>query len=77
MSRSNSEKVADKFIQFFADGRIDKADWRLLIPRHFAHQPEVVRVNAKNFADGIKDFVDSQTRETLFVDLDKYDRVGE
>lgn len=76
MQRFTSEKIADKFIDLFADSRITQADWRLWIPRYLSDQPEVIKVNAKLFADGVQDLVDGLP-EVIKVDLNKYDRAGE
>jgi len=70
MFRSN-EKVANKIIELLADGLIDKAQWRLWIPRHIGDQPEIVKVNAKIFAEGIQEYVENQ--ESHHVDLTRYD----
>jgi hypothetical protein len=76
MHRITSEKIADKLIDLFADGRITHADWRLWIPRYLSDQPEVVKVNAKLLAEGIVDLTDG-IPEVMTIDLNKYDRAGE
>jgi hypothetical protein len=70
MFRSN-EKIASKIIDLLADGLIDPTQWRLWIPRHIGDQPEIVKVNAKRFAEGIQEYVENN--ETTYVDLEKYE----
>jgi hypothetical protein len=70
MFKSN-EKIANKIIELLADGLIDPIQWRLWIPRHIDDQPEVVRVNAKIFAEGIQEYVENN--ESHYVDLTRYE----
>ena len=70
MFKSN-EKTANKIIELLADGLISPVQWRLWIPRHIGDQPEIVKVNAKIFAEGIQEYVENQ--ESTLVDLSKYE----
>jgi hypothetical protein len=67
----NNEKIASKIIELLADGLILPSQWRLWIPRHLADQPEIVKVNAKIFAEGIQEYV--QNQESHYVDLSQYE----
>jgi hypothetical protein len=73
----NNKKVANYLAELFANGRIDKLDWRYFIPEYLTQEPEIVRVSALNFAKGIHEAFDPNGRDPLEpIDLDKYDRIS-
>lgn len=54
MSWHDSRKLADKFIDLFADNRIYPSQWKYMIPLFIVQGPYPGIINAKNFADGIE-----------------------
>lgn len=75
MHKSN-KKVAEVFAELFANGRIDKLDWRYFIPEYLRQEPTIVRINALNFAKGLHEILDPNGRDILEpIDLDKYDHL--
>lgn len=72
----NNKKIADGFAELFANGRIEKHDWRIFIPEYLRQEPTVVRVNALNFAKGLQEALnENDRRATEPIDLDMYDHI--
>ena len=71
---NDNKKLANKLAELFANGRIDKHDWRYWIPELLKHEPQIVRVNALNFSEGLQEALNTNKHDLLKpIDLDKYD----
>ena len=70
----DSKKIANQLAELFANGRIDKLDWRYWIPQLLKSEVKVVRVNALNFSEGLQEALNSNGRKLDEpIELDKYD----
>ena len=70
----DNKKLANHLAELFANGRIQKIDWRYWIPELLKSEPQIVRVNALNFSEGLQEALNQNSRDLQKpIQLDKYD----
>ena len=71
---NDNKKLANHLADLFANGRIQKIDWRYWIPELLKSETQMVRTNALNFSEGLQEALNSNTRDLQKpIDLNKYD----